>query len=270
MPGAEPELSYQNGGTDEKPLSESLLRTKKKCERICPWASTAGEVGNITLYCPSDNGERRTMARKHGGAAVLMVTGVMLLACGVEIDLSQLEFQDPSPVGEDTVVVDTAVPDEAIDCAFIYHCMLDELGSGNDPFLCQDLVVPGELMVVGAVENCREKQCVSQDQVPGSPGFDDESFTGCIMRRCWSELTECAVGHGEMTCLEFSKAYKEYTDGSSNCAEATVELCILGAMHKVKKSHEDGMRLLLDCIHNEVPYGIPYESCQAKCAVSGN
>jgi hypothetical protein len=199
---------------------------------------------------------------------------MLVSACGVEIDLSQLSFTDVPDMGKTLDLEladseDTGTRDEAIDCAFIYHCMLEELEAGNDPFLCRNMVVSGELMTVGAVENCREKQCVSQDQIPGSPSFNNESFTGCIMRRCWSELAECAVGHGETTCLEFSEAYKEYTDGSLSCAEETVDLCILGAMHKVMKSHDTGVRPLLDCIHNEVPYGIPFESCQAKCALSG-
>ncbi len=195
------------------------------------------------------------------------VLGVLLLlcgACGANVDLMGLRFQ-PEEGQKPMEPDETETPDEAIPCAFYYHCLLEELAEDGDPDYCLSAVEPSETFLVGAVESCRKNVCGKQSQTPGSASFDPEEFMECVFSKCWQTSGECAVGHGESTCKDFAAAYKSLDDGDDDCQESALELCMFDELYSVKESHAMAVDLLLDCIFNQYHKGQPWESCVSKC-----
>lgn len=195
------------------------------------------------------------------------ILGVLVFwcgACGADVDLTGLQFQPPEgqrPAESD----ETDTSDEAIPCAYYYHCLLEELAEDGDPGYCLTAVEPAETFLVGAVENCRKNVCGKQSETPGSASFDPEAFMECVFSKCWQASGECAVGHGDGTCRDFAEAYKVLDDEEEDCHEAALELCMFDELYTVKESHATAVDLLLDCIFNQYKKGQPWESCVSKC-----
>jgi hypothetical protein len=201
--------------------------------------------------------------------AVASLVAVLLLGCGVQIDLTGLQFEPEGTGAEDVPPAEElSVPEGELPCAFFYHCLIESIEDGADPGDCLDDVTPSEKVRVGAVENCRKKVCVKQDQIPGSPSFKPEELMKCVGKSCWSEMLECAIGHGDATCYDFAGEYRELVvEKTAQCDEPAIELCVLEELYAVSADETPGVDSFLNCVINQYRYGQPFESCVTLCGV---
>ena len=187
------------------------------------------------------------------------LVSVGLVACSVEVDVSELSFKEPDASAEADVY--SFGP---IGCPDYLHCLLGLGDFPADVEACLGAVAVASSELADQLEVCRAEKCgvlpAAGDQAASS------AMLKCLLEDCTEVLVSCAGGRGDSTCLSYAVKWQRQEAGTTQCQESPPEICLVDYLTSIHSSEFDSVVKLIHCLA-ELPEGAVEDLpiCLALC-----